>query len=65
MSGKFMQVADLNAAKRETEIFNSRLKRGEIKKPETITRSRHVVCECGDPGCVFISHTRTVVVLTI
>jgi hypothetical protein len=58
MSGKFLRHADLVSAKKEEEIFNSMLKRGEIKDPEEIVRTHHVACGCGAPGCVFISVQR-------
>ena len=33
MSGKFLSRVDLAAAKREMEIFNSMLKRGDVRNP--------------------------------
>lgn len=56
--GRFLSAVDMASAKRESEIFNSRLKRGGVKHPETIKRSLHVVCGCGAEGCIFISHDR-------
>ena len=36
MSGKFLSRVDLAAAKREMEIFNSMLKRGDVRYPDDI-----------------------------
>ena len=58
MSGKFLSRVDLAAAKREMEIFNSMLKRGDVRYPDDILRERYVVCGCGAPGCGFISCDR-------
>ncbi len=57
--GKYLRKVDMAAAKKEEEIFNSRLKRGAIEKPETIKKTYHVVCGCGAPGCLFIAHIRS------
>ena len=59
MSGAWINRFDLNAAKHSSEVFNSMLKRGEIKDADKIVRSILVICRCGAPGCVFISHLRT------
>ena len=58
MSGKFLSRVDLAAAKREMEIFNSMLKRGDVRNPDDILREHYVVCGCGAPGCGFISCDR-------
>lgn len=55
MSGRFMTAKDVSAAKYETEVYNSKVKRGEIK-PEKYVRDQHVVCGCGAEGCIFITH---------
>lgn len=52
--GRFLSRLDLAKAKRDLEIFNSRIKRGEID-PSTFTRIAHVACECGVDGCMFIT----------
>jgi hypothetical protein len=57
--GKYLGKVDMAAAKKEEEIFNSRLKRGAIEKPETIKKTYHVVCGCGVPGCIFMAHIRS------
>ena len=54
MSGKFMRKKDIEAARREQEIFNSMVNRGEID-PSTFTRTAYVVCGCGAEGCGFIT----------
>lgn len=54
--GRFLSPKDISAARFEEEVFNSRLKRGDIKAPETIVSTRHVVCGCGAVGCIFLSH---------
>jgi uncharacterized UPF0160 family protein len=58
MSGRFLSPRDLSAAKHEMEIFNSMLKRGEVKAAERIVKTSHVVCGCGVPGCIFIHAKR-------
>jgi hypothetical protein len=52
--GKFMSSLDLHEARREFEIFNSRVKRGEID-PDEYVREQYVVCGCGVEGCGFIT----------
>jgi hypothetical protein len=52
------RAADMIAARREQDIFNSRLKRGEVDNPHQIVRTLHVICGCGAQGCVFISVQR-------
>ena len=54
MSGKFMSRRDLHEARREQEIWNSMLKRGEID-PTKFVRTAYVVCGCGAEGCGFIT----------
>lgn len=58
MSGRKLTQKDISAARYEQEVFNSMLKRGEVKSPEQIKRSAHVVCGCGAEGCIFITHWR-------
>ncbi len=52
--GKFLSKFALNAAKHAHDVFNSRVKRGEID-PTTYVRTQFVVCECGVEGCGFIT----------
>lgn len=54
MSGRFMTPKDVAAARYETEVYNSRVKRGEIN-PEEFVRTQHVVCGCGAEGCIFMT----------
>jgi len=56
--GRFLPQDEMGAARHEQAVFNARMKRGEIEKPETIVATRHVVCGCGMPGCIFISAQR-------
>lgn len=56
--GRFLSPYDMAEARLSEEIFNSRLKRGEIKDPDKIRKQFHVVCGCGAPGCIFIACTR-------
>jgi hypothetical protein len=58
MSGRRLSPKDLSAAKHEMEIFNSMLKRGEVKAAERIVKTSHVVCGCGVLGCIFIHAQR-------
>lgn len=53
MSGRFMSPKDISAAKHVAEVYNSRVKRGEIDA-DKISRTHHVVCGCGVEGCIFI-----------
>ena len=48
-----MTPKDLSSAVRAQEIFNSRVKRGEIDMKD-IARTRYVVCGCGEEGCGFM-----------
>jgi hypothetical protein len=52
MSYRWMTPKDLSAAVRAQNILNSRVKRGEIERP---TKYSHIVCGCGEEGCIFIS----------
>lgn len=54
MSGRFMTKIDIAAARREQEIFNSMVKRGEIDTSQ-FKRTAYVVCGCGVEGCGFIT----------
>ena len=56
--GRFMSPVDVSAAKHEEEVFNSRLKRGEVQDADKIRSMRHVVCGCGVTGCIFLSLDR-------
>jgi len=56
--GRFLSNKDMIAAKRKHEIFNSMLKRGEVRAADKIVREHHVVCGCGAEGCMFIHATR-------
>lgn len=58
MSGRRLSANDIASAKHEEEIFNSMLKRGEIRSPDKITKTMHVVCGCGNEGCIFLCHIR-------
>ena len=57
MSGKYLRKIDLAAARREQEIWNSMVNRGEIDGSNYM-RTYYVVCGCGAPGCGFISGYR-------
>lgn len=59
MAGRFLSPIDIAAAKYEAEVFNSALKRGEIRAADKIVDIRHVVCCCGATGCIFISCQRS------
>jgi hypothetical protein len=52
--GRFLSQKDMSTAKYQQEVLNSRLKRKEIPNPENIVRTHHVVCGCGDEGCIFM-----------
>lgn len=59
MSGRFLSRYDLAEARRVSERFNAALKRGEVPQAHRITYTRHIVCGCGAPGCVFLyAHRR-------
>ena len=57
MSYRWMSKKDIAAAIRAQEIYNSRVKRGEIDVKDILS-TRYVVCGCGEEGCGFISITR-------
>lgn len=59
-SGKFLNGVSLSAMRYEREVFNARLKRGEVEHPETIGSTWQVFCGCGHPQCGFISIRRKV-----
>jgi hypothetical protein len=56
--GRRLTQVDMAAARYEEEVFNSRLKRGEVKEADEIRRTFHVICGCGVEGCMFMSHIR-------
>lgn len=56
-TGKFLSRKEIAMARYEQEVFNARVKRGEINAEE-ISRTQHVVCGCGAEGCIFISCTK-------
>ena len=58
MNKRWLTKKDMHEARREFEIFNSRLKRGDVASPHNIKQQRHVVCGCGVEGCIFISTVR-------
>lgn len=53
-SNRWLSKIDIAAAIRARNIFNSMVKRGEVEQGS----NRHVVCGCGEEGCVFITRTR-------
>ena len=58
MSGRFLSKVDMAEAKFALEMFELAVKRGEILEPEDISRLYHVVCGCGQEGCIFIRASR-------
>ena len=54
MSGRFLSKLDIHEARREQEIVNSMIKRGEIDTTKSV-RTHYVVCGCGVEGCGFIT----------
>lgn len=58
MMGRFLSPKDISAAKYDREVYNSRLKRGQVRSPEKIVQEYHVVCGCGAEGCIFIHPVR-------
>ncbi len=52
MSYRWLTPKDISAAIRAQNILNSRVKRGEIEAPSKFS---HIVCGCGEEGCLFIS----------
>lgn len=54
MSYGWMTKKDIASAIRAQNIFNSRVKRGEIDV-KNILSTRYVVCGCGEEGCGFLS----------
>ena len=54
MINRWMTKKDIVSAIRAQNIFNSRVKRGEIDV-KNILSTRYVVCGCGEEGCGFLS----------
>jgi hypothetical protein len=54
MINRWMTKKDIASAIRAQNIFNSRVKRGEIDV-KNILSTRYVVCGCGEEGCGFLS----------
>lgn len=52
--GKRLSLKEINIARHEQEIFNSRVNRGVID-PAKFVRTQYVVCGCGVEGCGFIT----------
>lgn len=52
---RFLSKVDMAAAKHHEAVFNARIKRGEIPNADTIRSTRHVVCGCGEEGCMCLS----------
>ena len=52
--GKRLSLKEVNIARHEQEIFNSRVNRGVID-PTKFVRTQYVVCGCGAEGCGFIT----------
>ena len=52
--GKRLSLKEINIAKHIEEVFNSRVKRGEIDTGQYV-RTHYVVCGCGREGCGFIT----------
>ncbi len=52
--GRRLSPKDISAARREQEMWNSMVKRGEID-PTKAVREQYVVCGCGVEGCGFIT----------
>lgn len=53
--GRRLTQEDMNIIKHYEEVYNSRVKRGEIVEQQG-GRHEIVVCGCGAPGCAFHSH---------
>lgn len=52
--GKRLSLKEVNIARHEQEIFNSRVNRGVIDLSQSV-RTHYVVCGCGAEGCGFIT----------
>lgn len=56
--GRWMKKADIVSAIRSQNVFNSMVKRGEVRVCD-ILRTQYVVCGCGEEGCGFLSMTKS------
>ncbi len=56
--GRRLSLKDMSAAKHAWEVYNSHLKRSNSADHKQIVREDHVVCGCGEEGCIFIATTR-------
>ena len=52
--GRRLSIKEMNMIKHDEEVYNSRVKRGEIVEKEG-GRHHTVVCGCGAEGCTFHS----------
>jgi hypothetical protein len=50
--GRRLSQKEMNMIKHDEEVYNSRVKRGEIEEKEGGRHSIHV-CGCGATGCAF------------
>lgn len=51
---RFLTSIDMSEAKRLESIFNSRIKRGELKRK---FKQHMTICTCGVSGCIMVSQT--------
>lgn len=58
MTGRKLSLKEIGIVKRNDSIINSKIKRGEYLPSDNIIRTQHVVCGCGEEGCIFVSHTK-------
>jgi hypothetical protein len=54
MAGRWLTPKDMAAAKRHEVIWNAHIKRGLLDLTK-IAKMQHVVCGCGEEGCLFIT----------
>lgn len=56
--GRRLSLKDMSAAKHAWEVYNSYRKRTASAEHTQIVREDHVVCGCGEEGCIFIATTK-------
>jgi len=52
--GRKLSIKEMNIIKHDDAVRNAKKNRGEIDY-SNVLREQHVVCGCGEEGCVFVS----------
>jgi hypothetical protein len=55
---KFQTLRGMGVMRHDMDVFNARLRRGEIENADDIVRTQYIICGCGAEGCGFHSVLR-------